>query len=261
MAESLSDVQIREITQQIIEDYQSESEVFAEYQLPEYEVLDDFSTEEGLAKYITFATSINLNRETTGEGGVWKKCKRLYDSDRYDWVFEPERVAEMNGIDLYEEVFNQIGLGGSAAGIWCGVGESLHEDVDGDVHALIEQADANAVALKSHLKQQEYQSLRREKVGHLWLRLIDEEVQSLAEIEEIAIPVDRHIITVTEFLTGQEYSRDSDEDLAEVRDIWHRICDDEPYYPVQVDKPLWLIGKHWDSIGQAYVTDTLEEMS
>ena len=257
MSESLSDPEIRKITRQIIDDYRAEEQNFAEYSLPEYEVIDDFS-KANLATFLTFTTAINLNRETTGEGGVWQKCKRLYDYDEYNWVFEPSRIADMNGIDIYDEVFGQIGLGGSAAGIWCGVGESLQEDVDGNVLRLIKKTDKDAEKLKAHLIRNEYQSLRREKVGHLWLRLIDEEVQSLANIDKIAIPVDRHIITVTEELTQAEYLRNSEEDLEEIREFWERICKPEDYYPVEVDKPLWLIGKYWDKWGESCVQTKFE---
>jgi len=164
----------------------------------------------------------------------------------------------MNGIDLYESVFSQIGLGGSASGIWCGVGQSLHDDVNGDIMSLLERTNRNAVQLKKHVKEKEYPSLRREKVGHLWLRLIDEEVNELEDIEKIAIPVDRHIITVTEKLQQEEYSRDSDEDLEEIRIFWDEICELEEYYPVEIDKPLWLIGKYWEDWGEDYLQKKID---
>lgn len=257
MSETLSDSAVRKVARNIIEEYRAGQAKFAEYDLPEYEVIGSFSDEGELATFLTFTTSINFNQETTGEGGVWQKCKRLYESDRYDWVFDPDRIAEMNGTDLYDEIFRQIGLRGSAPGIWCDVGKTLQRDVGGDVLKLLDKTNDNAQTLKKHLQEEEYPSLRRKKVGHLWLRLIDEEVRSLTNIDEIAIPVDRHIVTVTEELRQETYSRDSDDDLAEIRDFWQRICETEDYYPVEIDKPLWLIGKNWDKWGKQYTREKI----
>jgi len=281
MSFDLSEEEVELLARKIFQDYQlaaddpfkketkREKTLFDAVGLPEKPVIEQISkhklfNERDLVNYLTLTVVVNYNKETSGPAGIWATTWGLlkYNS----WLFRPEEVVErereaVRTIFKNEPIMNlddpDIYYDDPDVTIWAKNAESLAEDYNSDARELLKSYEYDAVQLQKEIdKTKKFPFLGGNKINPLWLRLMHEEIHELERIDEISIPVDRHIRTITRQLQQNRSSNDE-----EIRAYWDRICDDTELIPVRLDQPLWILGKYWNSIGKSYVENKVEEIS
>ena len=80
------------------------------------------------------------------------------------------------------------------------------------------------------------------------------------QIERISIPVDFHIVGITNKLAERDFDQYDEDDLETLRNYWQILCKKHGFVAVEIDKPLWLLHKYWHPAGQEYVHGLLTEM-
>lgn len=247
----LSINQVRELISRIYEDFRETNRIFMDEMMPEQRVRGGFSSDREHALFLTFVASVDKRKETMGEEGLWWQAKNLWEDDEHNWVYEPQEVVEGHSyaelIDLFRDgpyaQFNYF----EDPHVWYLNALGLHRHFDGNPLNMVSAVDEDGYELLKLVQKDKYKdqfhSLTGEKVGRLWVRLLQEELNTI-DIEntgKIAIPVDSRIERMTERLTGEEKSN------GEIRDFWNGVCGDGDsdldLEPIKIDKPLWLIDK------------------
>jgi len=254
---NVSKSQLGEIAKQMVVDYEnprSDSSPFEMNDLPGPKVIREIQGTENKALFLTLTVSINYMKETDGDDGLWQNAWWLWNKWRS--VFEPEKAAQELPDEDMADLFGELGWWGKKDwNIWKTICTTLYRDFDGSVLTLLESMDNDAVQLTEYMDSHggDFPYLKGEKIRPLWLRLIHEEVRPLDNIEQIPLPVDTHIISITNTLLGTEFSQEEPADRETVRQIWTAVCRKNDIVPVRLDQPLWLTQKHWDDWGEGYI--------
>ncbi len=280
MSFQLDESEVGTLVQHIFRDYQTaahdplekrrrDKTAFDAVGLPEKPVIraiHDFPAvdEQDLANYLTLTAAINYKKETSGPTGIWATTWGLL---KYEpWLFDPQNVVERGEAAVLSVFRNEpimnledpeiYAYDNPDVAIWMKNASPLARQYDADPRELLKSQEHDAPSLQQYLnKTREFPFLSGTKINPLWLRLMHEEIHELSRIDEISIPVDRHIRTVT-----QQLQRDPAQDDDEIRAYWDRICTNAELVPVRLDQPLWILGKYWDSIGNAYVSRKLDAL-
>ncbi|WP_225336220.1 hypothetical protein [Halomicrobium urmianum] len=271
--------ELDDLLPRIMSDYNARQRFFADHRLPEYEVLEELELEgRNLALFLTLTCVTNHihnesgeSKKTDGTDGLWHVCADLYQ--RHQWVYHPEQLVDDDRRDELDELFQSLDLMNSRdPDWWYRNAKALYEYWDSDPRDLLSEPNASsattttgsfdAPAIEQAVEANDFPALSGEKIRPLWLRLMHEEVHELERIEEVHIPVDYHIVGMTNRLRGDESTFDPYEeaDRETLRRFWHLVCQRNGLVPVQVDKPLWLLNKYWDNGGRVYVAETLREI-
>lgn len=240
------------LANEILKDYENLEGPFNETILPEKKVIDDIEGKKDRSLYLTLTASINYRKETEGENGLWKTSKKLWD--KHNWVFRPSEVTEKQYSKLID-IFSEAGFNWQDSHIWYKICLALKREFNSNPVSLLEENEYDALQTLEFIKNKEpkkFPYLKGDKISSLWLRLMHEEVQELENIEEIDMPVDIHIISVTNELMDRDYTN-SEKDKKEIRNIWKETCEKNGIVPVRLDQPLWLIHKYWEKWGNEYI--------
>lgn len=272
MSHDLSKQELEALATEVYDDYTAQRGPFEDHDLPEYEVLYDIPKGRERANFITLVVSINLALETSGEHGLWQRALQLYESEKFEWLFEPGVVAEESTSDLYLDVFKKVGWRNQKApAYWRNNARTIAEQFDGDVRNLLATCEYDATELQRFIQDDHpewFPSLKGPKVSALWLRLLDGEIQPLDGIGEIDIPADRNILRVTDYLVGESLDERTEANLNTARRTWNEVCRGTNLDPVKLDKPLWLCGKsslfdnldYWGTWGQEYIDRKIQRV-
>lgn len=134
------------------------------------------------------------------------------------------------------------------AKIWFTISEKLLE-FDGSVYNLLKNLDFDAVKISGYLdkNKKDFPYLRGYKIKSLWLRMINDTVGiKLKRIEEIPVPIDVHTARMTLKIVFNEKfdGKITDELRDRTQKAWIAILENTNIYPLQIDEPLWLMGKY-----------------
>lgn len=231
-------------------------------QLPVQKVKSDIKDEQELATFLTLTVSINYFKETDGRDGLWQTSKRLWDDEH--WLFEPNTIAEEKELDDIVSVFGDVGWWPNQdAEIWHTISLTLAQDFSGNVLNLMESAGYDAVRLKEYIidNGQSFPFLKGDKIAPLWLRLLHEEVHPLDNIDQMPVPVDTHIVKVTNMLLGTDYDEEENDDLDEIRQLWQNVCQDAGLVPVRLDQPMWFLAKYEEECGRDYLDEVVDDVT
>lgn len=281
-----------DVIRTIVEDYRRGEGPFAGEQLPINRAINrlGLDSERERALYVTLDGSINYQRDADA---LRESTTRLWEE--YPWAFEPARLRD-RGFDALVSVFTgedySFRFPVKDAEYWYRNAYTLDREYAGNPIQLFETFDNDAAAVKrevksarygedvqpgfTHLKNnKKFAGLGGDKVGSLWLQNVHMLVRHLDNVQEVAsdytdvppdgraselvpIPVDVHIARVTSMLTGRTF--DAERDRENIERIWKVFFDTTEFDPLQVDKPLWLLGRRMGSGGEEYLR-TLQTQS
>lgn len=253
-SKSMNSSELKETISTILDDYENLSGPFDENILPEKKVIRGIEGEKEKSLFLTLTASVDYRKETEGENGLWKTSKRFWEKE--NWVFRPGEVVRNDYSELID-LFEDAGWDGKDPHIWYRISLTLNRNFNSNPLNLIEGNDSDAVKIQKYMRKKhprKFPYLKGGKINSLWLRLMHEEIHSLSRIEEIALPVDTHIISITNYLLGKSYSKSKD-DKSEIRQLWRSFCRENDIVPVRLDQPLWLIRKHWEDWGRDYLAE------
>lgn len=229
-------------------DYKNKAGVFSEFKFPpEYNLPPGMKRgSEDQLRYITLTVSFDYMRDAEV---LWKQSFNSWIDEKTRWIFNPKKVVE-NGKEELIKVLKEIndqrpnkdGL------IWFTICKKL-KDYNFQIFNLIESLDLDAIKINNYLEENKksFPYLNGYKIKPLWLRIIDETVGiRLKGIKEIPIPIDVHTARMTlKIVFGEKFSGKIDKKLRKrTQNIWKEILKDEEIYPLQLDEPLWLLGKY-----------------
>lgn len=243
MAYDLTTEQVAEFATNVFDDYENERGPFADNSMPEHMVRDGFNDEEPYCRFLTLVAAVDKRKETAGKDGLWNVAKELWNDKETQWIFQPEEVVESHSYQELVDLFttNRVMNYYEDPHIWYRNCLTFYREYENEPYNLVAENGFDAVTLLEFMRSDEekskYLSLTGDKVGALWVRLVDEQIEDLDRIEEVQIPVDSHIRKLTKSLLGEDLTD------TEVRDFWFGIRDRTGLVPVQIDKPLWLLHK------------------
>jgi hypothetical protein len=227
----------------IMDDYAANRNLFANKTLPEYVALNMLDlSERDRALFLTLTCVTNhihdgtgRSKRTDGEDGLWQTCADLWKTSR--WIFSPDDLVGDNRLDELKELFASLEIMDHRDPVWWyRNAETLYEQWDGDVRSLLAEpmiSDLSpndlaydAPTIERTIKENNFPALGGDKIRPLWLRLMHEEVHELKQIETINIPVDYHIVELTNRLkgTGADFDSSEKDDRETVRRYWMVIC-------------------------------------
>jgi len=183
-----------------------------------------------------------------------KAARETYEDESTRFLFYPKQVLKKTKEEVYEALVKH------------GLGKRIHRETDsfiiplsqnlaylfdGDPYNMFQHFDFDARVI--------YEEMRGEfanwfpyisgiKVISFYLR----EVSTLGfkfklkNLDKIPIPVDVNLSRATIKLgcvTGRFEGWVEDANNV-IRDYWSEVCKGEKFYPLQLDQPLWLLGKH-----------------
>jgi hypothetical protein len=272
-----------EITLEILDDYENRRGPFNDARLPIESVMPEleFADNHERAIFLTFSTSLTYRGDARV---VRQQARALWEQNR--WVYDPEDLV---GNNRYEDLLNlftnpiiysdrqgkqrsaKMRYGKKDCGIWYNIAYTLKEDHESNPLSLLSSNNYHAKQIFDYVQtarwdeyaheqikwsKKKFPCLGGEKVGPLWLRLIDRYSRSLDGMEQIPLPVDRQIVKVTNFLEGTQFPRDCGEQTREkVRELWHPFCKKHGISTAELDNVLWRIGEdeNWDKWGEKYL--------
>lgn len=271
--------EIDPLIRQVMTDYENSRAFFAEHRLPEYVVLEDLELhgrERALFLTLTCVTNhihdgSGASKKTDGPNGLWQICADLWDQHR--WMFLPEELVGNSRTAELTEIFSGLEIMDERdPDWWFRNARTLHSKWDDDPRELlanprttlgdVNDASYDAPSIERAVSANDFPALGGSKILPLWLRLMHDEVHSLERIQQIDIPVDFHIVGMSNRLRPDdgEFDRYDDEDKETIRRYWDLVCERNGLAPVEVDKPLWLLNKYWGQGGRVYIAQTLRQL-
>lgn len=288
----MSEIARDRVIQQVVEDYRASEGPFdgtiseESAALPIERIWREMFTQPE-ALYLTLSTALNYSGKQA-ETLRWR-TKELWETER--WIYEPDELVGndryydlldlFKGQDEYENhpAMEEYGLmegGKRDANIWYTISATLYEEYDSNPMQLFEAKGHDARSIFDHVQtarreEPAHEEIRMtkafpylggEKVGPLWLRLIDDLVTPLEGVELLPLPVDAQIVKVTNYLFDTEYPSDpSDSEKEEIRDLWHPFCKEHDISTAELDDAFWRIGEqgNWDDWGKEYLDNLLAE--
>ena len=241
-------VKSRKIAKILFDAYSQKEGVFKQYQWPpEYNLPSGMrqGSEEQLL-FSTLTVSLDYMRDANK---LWKQSHDAWINQQNRWIFNPKIVVEKQQnslIELFKNINDQRPT--KDAGIWFTICKELLKS-DGSIYNLLKSLDFDAVKVSDYLdsNKKHFPYLGGYKIKPLWLRIINDTVGiQLKRIKEIPIPVDVHTARVTLKLIFNETL--DGEITKEIRErtqrVWESILEGTGIYPLQLDEPLWLLGKY-----------------
>jgi hypothetical protein len=238
----------RQIAYLLLKDYSEKEGVFKQFKFPpEYNLPNDIKqgSEQELL-FLTLTVSLDYGRDATK---LWKQSYDAWLSKENKWIFTPKLVVQ-NGLDTLANLFKSLNdqKPNKDAKIWFTICKKLLE-FEGSIYNLLKQLDFDAVKISKYLEynKKEFPYLSGPKIKPLWLRMINDTVRiKLKNIEQIPLPVDTHTAKMTFKLIFKENFRGkiTKEIREKVQKTWQIILNGTGLYSLQLDEPLWLLGKY-----------------
>ena len=239
---------IKEFSLNLFNDHLQKRGVFAEFPFsPEYTLPSGMKkgSEEQLL-FITLTVSIDYMRDAEQ---LWKQSCQAWTNPENKWIFNPRDVVE-NGLEALIEFFKRIKdrRPTKDAKIWYTICKKLLE-FNGSVYKLLEKLNFDALNIDEYLNdnRKDFPYLNGYKIKPLWLRMIHDTAEiKLNRIEKIHIPIDVHTARMTlKIIFNEDFDGNITKSLREkTQKAWIDILKNSQIYPLQLDQPLWLLGKY-----------------
>jgi len=282
----MADAEREDVIQQIFEDYRASRDFFDDNvgsegsDLPIETVMsgmDFISRPKSL--FLTLGTALNFQKEAIT---LRKRTAGLWETEH--WIYQPQTLIEgdryhdlvdlFKGRNEYEnhpvlEEHGRMEHGERDAEIWYTVAATLYEQYESNPMTLLEAYEFDAKSIFDHVQEarrepahesiemtKAFPYLGGDKVGPLWLRLLDDMVHPLERIHLLPLPVDRQIVKITNYLFDTEYSlKPSEAEKNEIREIWYPRGKEHGLSAAEVDDALWRIAEegNWEDGGREYV--------
>lgn len=240
--------ELREVALAIYKDYLEKQGVFKEFQFPpEYNLPPGMkqSSEEQLL-FLTLTVSLDYMRDAAK---LWKQSYDTWLDNKKKWVFNSKLVTE-NGLEKLTILFKEINdqRPSKDAKIWFTICKKLLE-FDGSVYKLLKNLKFDALDISDYLDnyKKDFPFLSGYKIKPLWLRMMNDTASiKLKRIEEVPLPIDVHTARMTlKIVFSENFDGKITKELRErTQKAWKIILDNTPIYPLQIDEPLWMMGKH-----------------
>jgi hypothetical protein len=212
--------------------------------------------------FITLTVAIDYMRDSNQ---VWDSARQTFADNNTRYLFDPGAIHEA-GLTQVRRDLLQHGLAlrpDRDARTWHTIGTTLHREWQGDPRLFLKDCGWDAPEILARLKvdshlengacKADFPYLRGDKIGPLWLRMLRDNVgiTELQHLEEVPIPVDRHIAraTLTTGVVKGQYNGPLATIYEDIRQAWFTSvkglkAGDRPMIALDVDEPLWHLSKY-----------------
>lgn len=258
------EAELRSLVARLHRDYTTNSRFFATHQLPEYDVVDELDlTEHQEALFLTLSV-VPFHAHPSGEpkpnlgrAGLWKVCANIWR--QHSWAYDPKELVEVEGESELEEFFDRLEIMDSYdAHWWYTSAETLLNDLDGDPRTLLTEQSYVAPYIARRVRRYDLPGIADDISTPFWLRLIHDRTHELDGMRWLSMPVDHTIFAVTKQLGNLEIDIESREDRRLVSTYWAVFTQKHRITPANIERPLRLVGLHWNDGGKAYVQKLLK---
>jgi len=239
---------LRKITFALFKDYSNKQGVFEQFSFP-----PEYNLPKGMQKgsdeqllFLTLTVSLDYMRDAVK---LWKQSYDAWLNLKNRWIFNPKTVVE-NGLEALVELFKSINeqRPQKDAKIWFTICKKLLE-FDGSVYKLLEYLNFDAMDISVYLdkNKEDFPYLRGYKIKSLWLRMVNDTAGiKLKKIEDIPVPIDVHTARMTlRIFFNEDFNGEITKELREkTQKAWKIVLSGTSIYPLQIDEPLWLLGKY-----------------
>lgn len=212
--------------------------------------------------FITLTVSIDYIRDANK---LWESSRKAYEDPETGYLFNPKLLHETSRKKQIQDI-QKHGLAKRPrkdSNIWRTVGVTLYKKWDGDPRNFLEDCNWNSLKVLDRLKSDthpvgsrqraDYPYLRGPKIGPLWIRMLRDNVglTKLRNLDEIPIPVDRHVAraTLTTGVARGSFEGRLEELFKHIRRAWFESVEglrveNRPMVALDVDEPLWHLSKY-----------------
>lgn len=247
-------------------EYTSRTRFFSTHRLPEYDVLETLDlSERNRALFLTFsavpfhAHPSGEPKENLGRSGLWNVCANIWR--QHAWAFDPQELVEVEGESELKEFFGRLEIMDPYdAHWWFTSAETILQEFDGDPRVILSDQSYVAPYIDRHLRHYDLPGIVDTVTTPFWLRLMHDRVHELDGMRWISMPVDHTIFQVTKALGDLDLDVDTREDRDEVTDFWSVFVQKHGIAPPGIERPLRLVGLHWESGGRDHVWELLNSI-
>lgn len=238
----------RKIANKILEDYNEKKGVFKEFQFPPEYILPEGmkrGSEDQLI-YITLTAALDFIRDATQ---LWKQSHDAKTSEEYGWIFNTKEVVS-RGQESIIQALTEIKdrRPKKDGGIWFTICKKLIDDFDGRVYELLKSLDLDAVKISHYLSENaiDFPYLAGRKIRLFWLRMVNDTAGiNLRNMEELSLPIDVHTARMSlKILFKEEFDGKTYKVMNRIQKAWKKVLKGTNHYSIQLDEPLWLMGKY-----------------
>lgn len=239
---------IRKVSLTLFKDYSEKKGIFKQFSFPPEYILPN-NMKRGSEEHLLFLTlTVSLDYMRDAEK-LWKQSRDLCLNHETNWIFNPKTVIN-KGLDSLTKLFKNINdqRPTKDAKIWFAICKKLLE-FDGSIYKLLEHIKFDALSISQYLddSKDDFPYLSGYKIKPLWIRMIDDTANiKLKRIDEIPIPVNVHTARMTlKIIFNENFDGKITNELRKrTQNVWKTILNGTHIYPLQIDEPLWLMGKY-----------------
>lgn len=244
-------------------EYESGVRYFSTHTLPEYEVLNTLNlTERERALFLTFSV-IPFHTRPSGEpkphlgrAGLWRVCSTIWR--QHSWAYDPRRLVEVEGETELKEFFNRLELMDSYdAHWWFTSAQTILEEFDADPRKLLEEQSFVAPYIERQVRAYDLPGIADEVTTPFWVRLVHDRIHALDGMRWLTLPVDPTVFGVTTHLGELDLEYSNREERQTIAQFWNVFCRKHRLVPADIERPLRLLGLHWDEAGRDHVWELL----
>ena len=202
--------------------------------------------------FLTLTVAIDYQRSAAK---LWDSARKTWEDKETRWVFCPKEVAD-RGLKQLEAALKKHELSKKQkkdAEIWRKVASSFQSLFQGDPRKLFKKCSFDALEIYKamrgrYAKQFPYLAgaTGTSKILSLWIRILKDEANiTFNNLDKVPIPMDIHTVraTITTGCLVGRFEGTFKELAVQAQEAWMEACRNTEYYPLQLDAPLWNLGK------------------
>jgi len=219
--------------------------IFGNKVTPQHQPPERAVTLEERLRFVTFAVALDYLRDSTR---LYNLARETYDDPETTWLFDPTVVADAH----YKEIFEGLKKHKLAqrevrdTDIWSNLAKCLVDRFSGSVRNLLESAEYYGPQLLITATRFNIMGLMGPKIGPLWLRMLNDCCTPIKGIEEIPLPVDRHIVSASfacGVIVGEHEGLVLDDLTEPIQTVWRGGGELGGFAAIQLDVPMWYLGR------------------
>lgn len=258
---------LSEVVTSIVDDYENRRPPFGDVAGITMSITDEMDSDRDKALFLTLTAALNRQRDAERLYGTFE---RLWHDAH--WIFEPTAVVERREFEGLADLFEREGVrfGERDAEVWYEICRTLYQDYGSDPVAILSRNGYRRERIADHVRERsgdtrffehgkKFPVLRGDHVLPFWLQRINNQIHPLGVGNKSSMPVDRHVVRLTNELLGTAHT-ESAQDKEAVREFWRSVCEPVRVTPVELNGALWYIHRDWEKWGKRYLRRRLGEL-